>query len=692
MNKGRILLFALVALLAASCVKDPTAEPQSQGVQSVSKKIINTAENADPSKLILYVDEETADLWANMESVTRSGNDSLDALAVEFGAKFVKPIFNMAINGDQKREMNMHRWFLVCFDSETDVEVAAEKFAAMKEINRVEFATMLQRPKITAVPVHEMPATRADNQMPYDDPMLELQWHYDNQGLTSIYETAKKGEDINAFAAWKYATGNRQVVVAVMDEGIKYTHEDLKDNMWVNEKELNGQAGVDDDKNGVIDDIYGVNCVDEAATTGRLTGNISWDQGVWKTDQYGNRYYDGDVGHGTHVAGTVAAVNNNGIGVAGVAGGSGNGDGVRLMSIQIFDGEGNSSYATNAAGVEYAADNGACILQSSWGYPLKEGVKMSDSDYENMGGGVELTAIRYFVKQSGCSAMSGNVAIFAAGNETKDTADYPGAYNEFIAVTAYAPDGLPTSYTNYKQGCNVSAPGGDWWEFRADVSVKGCVLSTIPAETIDPSTGSVYNADYGYMQGTSMACPHVSGVAALVLSYAVENGITLTNTQLYDILTSSVREIDSQLSGTKKTGYISSLTLDKYKGNMGTGKLDALMAIQSVRGTRCVPAIVGKELALDPAKLIGNGEGFNVKGYGEYKISEDTKKRLGIDRIDTFGGKIYFTPKNAGIGMITITYIAGGNAVGGGGTTGGKLMEKEVVIVVRDTDDNGGWM
>lgn len=693
MNKGRILLFALVALLAVSCVKDPTAEPQSQGVQSVAKKIVNTSEGAAAGQLILYVNDETADRWTTAESVTRSGNAALDAMAAEFGVASIKPVFNMNINGDEKRAQGLHRWFSVYFDKDANVETVAQKFAEMKEVKRVEYATILKRPQISAVPAEERVATRASEDMPYNDPMLELQWHYDNQGLKSIYETSKKGEDINAFAAWKYTPGNREVIVAVMDEGVKYNHPDLIDNMWTNDKELNGSEGVDDDKNGIVDDIYGVNCVDYASS-GKLSGNISWDQGQWKTDAKGNSYFDGDTGHGTHVAGTVAAVNNNGIGVAGVAGGSGNGDGVRIMSIQIFDGDGNSSYDTNARGIEYAADHGACILQCSWGYPLREGAKMSDSDYEMMGGGAELAALRYFVSQSGCSAMDGNVAIFAAGNEAKSTADYPGAYHEFIAVTAYAPDGLPTSYTNYKEGCNVSAPGGDWWIFsQYDWSVKGCVLSTIPAETIDPSTGSPYNTDYGYMQGTSMACPHVSGVAALVVSYALENGIKITNTQLYDVLTSAVRDIDTKLAGTKTIGYNQTFALEPYKGNMGTGKLDALMAIQSVRGTLCVPAIVGEEVELDPSMLIGGGSvKINVTGYTDnFKMSEETKNRLGIDKIDTFGGKVYFTPKNSGIGMVTIKYIAGGKSIGGGGTTGGKLMEKDVVVVVRDVNDNGGW-
>ena len=655
-------------------------EESTDNVQvSATKKIINTADNANAGELILYVDEETADLWANAESVTRSGNANLDALAAELGATSIEPVFNMNINGEEKRAMGLHRWYAVEFDKEADIQVAADKFASMKEVNRVQYSTILVRPEITATPVQEMPATRADEAMPFNDPMLELQWHYHNQGLKALFPGAKAGEDINAFAAWKYTTGRNDIIVAVMDEGVKYNHPDLEANMWVNEAEKNGAEGVDDDKNGFVDDIYGINCVDES-------GNISWDVPAYNSD--GD--YVGDSGHGTHVAGTVAAVNNNGIGVAGVAGGSGNGNGVRIMSIQIFDGPDNSSAKQNARGIQYAADNGACILQNSWGYPNSQ---FKDSDYEQAMS-AECDALRYFAKQSGCSAMKGNVVIFAAGNSGKATSDYPGAYNEFISVTAYAPDGLPTSYTNYNLGCNVAAPGGDTWAQDRQWKDEGTVLSTIPSETIDPLTKAPYGSDYGYMQGTSMACPHVSGVAALVLSYAVENGITLTNTQLYDILTSSVRNIDNSLTGTVTRwdayGRAFNMNLDSYKGNMGTGKLDALMAIQAVRGDICIPVVVGKEFELHPNMVIGNGD-ISVKGLDGYTISDDTKKRLGIEKIDTFNGKFYFTCKNAGIGVITIQYIAGGNKVGGGNTTGGKLMEKDVVIVARDNNVAGGW-
>lgn len=681
MNKGRILLFALVALFASSCVKDLTSEPAAQSEIVAAKKIINTSENAVAGELVLFVDEETADLWASSAEATRSGSDALNAAISEFGATSIEPVFNMAINGAEKRAYGLHRWYVAKFDEEANLEVVAEKFAAAREVKRVQYSTALARPQVRAVPVSESVATRADGDMPFNDPMLELQWHYDNQGLQSLFPGAVKGEDINAFAAWKHETGNRDIIVAVVDEGVKYDHPDLVDNMWVNEAEKSGQQGVDDDGNGVVDDVHGYCC-------SRGNGNITWNEGSFKVVD-GITYWDGDVGHGTHVAGTVAAVNNNGIGVSGVAGGTGNNDGVRIMSIQIFNGDSGSTLAQNAKGIEYAADNGACILQNSWGYPLREGQTMSDNDYQS-GFSVELSAIRYFVGKSNCSAMQGNIAIFAAGNDGKATADYPGAYNEFIAVTAYAPDGLPTSYTNYKYGCNVSAPGGDLWVEGRSYRYEGTVLSTLPSECIDVNTLAPYGTDYGYMQGTSMACPHVSGIAALVLSYALDNGIMLTNTQLNEIITSSVRNIDDRLTGVKPI-YIGNMSLDPYKGNMGTGKIDALMAIQSVRGALCVPAHVGEEVEINISSLLGDGN-IKVTGYSDYVISPETRNRLDIKNDTYFSGKVYLTCHNAGVGVITVKYIAGGNAVGGGNTTGGKLMEKDIVLVVRDFNNNAGWM
>lgn len=143
--------------------------------------------------------------------------------------------------------------------------------------------------------------------------------------------------------------------MAVVDEGVAYNHPDLAANMWKNEKEIPGN-GIDDDGNGYVDDVYGYNfSMDEP--------QISWNK---------LRASDGrtcDQGHGTHVAGVVAAVNNNNVGISGIAGGSGKGDGVRIMSCQIYSGGKNCTEEYLAKAIRYAADNGASILQCSWGYP-----------------------------------------------------------------------------------------------------------------------------------------------------------------------------------------------------------------------------------------------------------------------------------------------------------------------------------
>jgi hypothetical protein len=133
------------------------------------------------------------------------------------------------------------------------------------------------------------------------------------------------------------------------------------------------------------------------------------------------------------------------------------------------------------------------------------------------------------------------------------------------------------------------------------------------------------------------------------------------------------------------------MNLSTYKEKMGTGKLDALMAIMDMRGAISVPAIVGKEYELNIQSVIGNGD-TKVKAYNGFTISEETKQRLGIERVEFFSTSLYFTCKNAGIGTITVKYIAGGDKVGGGQTTAGKLMEKEVVIVAREANDNGAWL
>ena len=629
-----------------SCATDTVDQAGSATAETAAmRKFVNTPEKAVQGELIIYVDDATARQIEASEVATRSGVTALDAVAVEIGAEQLKPVFNLKVNADRKRELGMHRWYTMTFSEDADLEAAATALASLSEVERVQFSTRIEIPKTEAVEVDPamFAATRAA-EMPFNDPMLEQQWHYNNDG-TVDFPNAKAGADVNLFEAWKLTTGRPDVIVAVVDEGVCHEHEDLKANMHVNEAEANGTTGVDDDQNGYVDDIYGYNFVNG--------GKITWTR-------------SGDSGHGTHVAGTVAAVNNNGIGVAGVAGGSGNGDGVRLISCQIISGGTAAGVSATAAAVEYAADNGACVLQNSWGFGA--GQISNDSGFEKGSTSVEATAFLYFMGTKNHPNLEGGIVIFAAGNDGKAVAGYPAAWNKLIAVSAIAPDGLPTYYTCYDRGCNVSAPGGEYYRSGASTIDYGCVVSTMP------------NNKYARMQGTSMACPHVSGIAALAISYAADNGIVLTLPELKDIVVSSVTAFDT-MSGQKAIYDGGTMNLASYNNKMGTGIIDAFRALMAVRGTVCIPIPLGEQVILDISNYIGNGKG-TIKML-QSEISDEVKEKLGITDCKFMGSKLVMTCTKPGSALVTLKYIAGGSAVGGGQITGGMETQQEFALIVR---------
>ena len=447
----------------------------------------------------------------------------------------------------------LDRWYTIYFDESKDVAEVLQQFNKAAGVEYAERVLPIARPKFTAKP-YTGPAPQTRNQptaSAFNDPLLAKQWHYYNDG--SISPHAKKGADCNLKPVWeKYTTGKSNVIVAVVDGGIDITHEDLVDNLYINEKEKNGQAGVDDDGNGFVDDVYGYNFVEAKDVVG---GKIEPD----------------NEGHGTHVAGTVGARNNNGIGVAGVAGGNGAADsGVRLMSCQIFRGKDEQGDA--AAAIKYAADNGAVICQNSWGYSSTSGVTAMPQLLKE--------AIDYFIKMAGCDAngqqranspMKGGVVIFAAGNENKDFAAYPACYPPAVSVSAMAWNFAKASYSNYADWVTIMAPGGDQDTF----GTEGGILSTVPKSKV-PS-------GYAYFQGTSMACPHVSGIAALIASYFGRQGFT--NDELKSRLITAYRpfNIDELNPG--------------YKGKLGKGYIDAEAAFET--DTKIAPEKVGT-LTLTP--------------------------------------------------------------------------------------------
>jgi subtilisin family serine protease len=393
----------------------------------------------------------------------------------------------------------------------------------------------------------------------------------------------------------------------------------------------------------------------------------------------------------------VAAVNNNGKGVAGVAGGTGNNDGTRIMSCQIHDGSYAATGDVTAKAIRYAADMGASILQCSWGYP---GIYKTDGDYAKLYP-AELDAIRYFEsvlpgrKNNGLGG--GGVAIFASGNDALSYASYPGAYRDIICVSAFGPDYLPAYYTNYGPGCNIIAPGGEAYLPPWD-SMKGLVLSTVCSETSD-------GADYGYMQGTSMACPHVSGIAALGLAYAKKLGKQFTVKEFKDMILTSANEFESRLDGQKthvsNSDGAGTMNLGNYRNMMGTGSIDTWRLMMKIEGTSCLEAVTGKNQWIDISDAFGTSA-VNLTFVGQelsnggisVEVSDKGRQSLGLaEEPYVKYGRLYVHPTKAGSAKFTIKAIAGGESAGSDSSMGGMEVTQTVSVIARSVKSStGGWL
>ncbi|MBR2429311.1 MAG: S8 family serine peptidase [Alistipes sp.] len=631
---NRFLLLTILAFALTACVKE-SVDDIPKDVEA-SSKIHNWGEDAAKGRLMVRLVE-------GVEGI------SVDGIALD-----VEPLFPKT-TGNAK----LDRWMLVHFDKALDLQSVAEAIAKDSGVERVEFDLPMKRIKSEALP---MPASRPEPtrsvELPFNDPELPYQWHYYNDGSLAAYankaEQCLAGADINLLNAWKYTAGDSRVIVAVMDGGIMCDHPDLKDNMWVNEAEQNGQKGIDDDGNGYVDDIHGYNFVADS-------GNVTADD------------------HGTHVAGTISAVNNNGYAVCGIAGGTGNNDGVRLMSIQIFEGEESCYQHQIARGYHYAADNGAVLINNSWGY--EPGGYISDNDFEKWDSALK-NAIDYFQSNARLEGvMEGGVAIFAAGNETYHQPCYPGAFHKYVCVTAMASDYTAAYYTNYGPGCNVVAPGGD-----ANYGTLLCISST--------ST----NIDYGYeyMQGTSMATPHVTGCAALALSYALKQGYTLTPDYLRALIQTSVHDINQYQTGTKSyfdpvQGSYYNMPLAPYAKKLGSGYIDAHLLLMQMDSTPCLYFKRGVSTSLSLDEYFGGGsEDLTYQGC---EVSDEVRDALGMQgkpRIEN--GMLSIQCNKPGSGRIKVKAIIGGDIVGGD-VMGGMVVEREFELVVRGAKAaNGGWL
>ena len=634
----------------------------------VERKTVNTSDDALPGTLMVLLDAETVALLDAGQTVPE-----LQAACAETGAKLEK-LFPCKGTAAEK-QYRLNRWYLLTFPAENEVEGVAEKFAALSEVSAVEYNTELKKNfGSEATPMNASEETASQSGI-FNDPKLVNQWHYINNGDLSVAPTVRAGADINVRDAWKLTTGDPAIIVAVCDEGVKYDHPDLAANMWVNTAEKNGIEGVDDDGNGYVDDIHGYNFL---STYNPSTGDgtlmpISW---------AGN----GDSGHGTHVAGTVAAVNNNGVGVCGVAGGDGSGNGVRIMSCQLFAGNAQGGTANRVRAYKYAADMGASILQCSFGQ--SGGVVTSDSNFEKMYG-AEADALEYFMTHPASSnPVDGNFAIFASGNEGYEMSGYPAAYQKYISVAAFGPDYLPTAYTNYGPGVNICAPGGDYSINSSSASpFMAQILSTLPKE--------IGNGEYGYMQGTSMACPHVSGVVALGLSYARKLNKRFTYDEFLALIYSSVNNIDYYIETCTKTVNGIQMDLTPYWQNMGTGAIDTWRLLMQIEGTPCLPVQKGAEVKVTLDQFFGPAAS-NLT-YTKVTISDEARAALGVvGEPYVKYGKLFIRCENEGSAKISISAIAGGSEIAGVGTAviGGTEFTREISVLSRQAavSENGGWL
>lgn len=478
MKFNAYLAIIAMAALCASCVKEPVA---GDGVGQTSGEDRDYAHYSDDVAVRGWVriklDEQSQPLkvGAFTRGEVESGDPRLDEIAAQLGATEIRRVY--ADGGrfaERRRRFGLHRWYDIKIDENIPVTRAEASIAELPGVAYVQpiyKVKLLGGPIVPAEYVYVPAAAQARRsvaagELPFDDPDLSKQWHYHNDG--SI-EGMVAGADINLFEGWEVlgTKGDPEVIVAVIDSGVQWDHPDLADNMWINEAELNGVKGEDDDNNGYYDDIPFNDVFPYAADNGAVIASCSW--------------------------------------------------------------------TISQTGMDQATKDGIDYFQANAGWDDTDGDGINDV-------------------QTG--PMQGGLVIAGAGNSGTDKVFYPAKYKDVIGVGAIDGDMTVAWYSEYGEGIDVLAPGGNQegsGEYNRP-EIWG-VYSTYP------------NGGYAYSAGTSMACPHVSGVAALILSKFKGQGFTAE--ELRNKVERSCRPLSEPMD-------------PKYHGGIGNGLIDVTLALTEV--------------------------------------------------------------------------------------------------------------
>ncbi len=475
----KLLLVSLIVFLSFLLVFDSTL-----ALQDVNHSDQKAPGTPQKYRIVVKLNDETASQAETSISqkdmaIQKSSPKGLGNLFDRYKIKKIEPVYKELVSW-KKKTGKTERDFIQ--EARKDFPKRSERSPKVQKTTDIsntyvieadvtsqeEYESLLESLKKDARFKYAEPEMFATTQMVPNDPYFSSRGTW-SQAFDDLY-----GVKITSCPeAWDTAKG-RGITVAVVDTGVDNSHPDIAANIWTNTKEIAGN-GIDDDNNGYIDDTWG------------------WDFAN------GDSSPADDHGHGTHVAGTIAAAGNNGIGIIGVA------PEARIMPIKALDSDGGGYDTALASAIIYAARNGADVINNSWGGKGYSQVIKEAVDIAN-----EL----------------GAVVIAAAGNNDSDAGVFfPGGLENVITAAAIDHTDQKAEFSNWGSCVEVAAPGVD-------------ILSLRAAGT---SRGTPVGGQYTVLSGTSMAAPHVAGAAALILSHHPE----FSNNQVSAVLQSSATDIMS---------------------------------------------------------------------------------------------------------------------------------------------------